>query len=51
MIEYTEKIRQTAKKLLEKFKTIKNIINAPLGELNKIVGKKADVFNLVSENY
>lgn len=35
----------TAKKLLEKFKSIKNIINAPETELKEILGKKYDSFS------
>ncbi len=42
---------KTARKLLEEFKTIKKIINAPREELNKILGKKADIFKLVEEEY
>ncbi len=42
---------KTAKKLLNEFKTIKNIINSPLEELNKIIGKKSEVFRLLEENY
>jgi ERCC4-type nuclease len=34
----------TAKKLLDKFGSIKNIINAPENELEKILGKKAAIF-------
>ena len=35
----------TAKKLLEHFHTIKNLVNAPEEELKKIVGKKAEVLH------
>ncbi len=42
---------KTAKKLLGKFGTIKEIINTPMGELKKIVGKKAEIFRLVEEIY
>ncbi len=42
---------KTAKKLLSEFKTLKATINAPAEELKKIIGKKADVFKLVEENY
>ncbi len=42
---------KTAKKLLQKFKTLKGIINAPLEELQKEVGKKAEVFKILDENY
>ena len=35
---------KTAKKLLENFKSIKNIINSSEEELKKILGKKADIF-------
>ncbi len=41
----------TAKKLLEKFKTIQNIINASQEELEKIIGKKAGIFRLAKEEY
>ena len=37
----------TSKKLLEKFKTIKNIINSPEQELKEILGKKYEKFKLV----
>jgi len=37
----------TAKKLLKEFKTIKGIINAPLEKLQKIIGKKSDIFKLI----
>ncbi len=42
---------KTARKLLEKFKTIKNIANASLEELTEVIGKKADIFKLVEEKY
>ncbi|MEX0932651.1 MAG: ERCC4 domain-containing protein [Candidatus Pacearchaeota archaeon] len=42
---------KNAKKLLEKFKTIKGIINAPEEELKEILGKKAEVFKIVEEEY
>ena len=43
---------KTAKKLLTKFKTIKNIINASQEELREAVGKKADIIkNLINEEY
>ena len=41
----------TAKKLLKKYKTIKNIINASQEELKKEIGKKAEIFKLIEENY
>jgi len=37
----------TAKKLLQKFKTIKNIINASQEELKKTLGKKAEIFEKI----
>lgn len=40
-----------AKKLLKKFKTIKNIVNASEEELKKLIGKKAEIFKLLEENY
>jgi Fanconi anemia group M protein len=42
---------KTARKLLEKFGTIKKIANASLEELAEIIGKKADVFRLLEEQY
>ena len=42
---------KTAKKLLKKFKTIRNIINASEEELKEIIGKKAEVFKVVNEKY
>lgn len=42
---------KTAKKLLEKFRTLKEIVNAPAEELTKIIGKKAEIFRLVEEKY
>ena len=41
----------TAKKLLKKFKTIKKIINASQEELKEVIGKKAEVFKMVNDNY
>lgn len=42
---------KTARKLLEKFKTMKNIFSASPEELEKEIGKKADIFKLVGEGY
>jgi len=42
---------KTAKKLLENFKTLKGVLNAPQEELEKLIGKKAEVFRLVDEKY
>jgi len=42
---------KAAKKLLEKFKTIKNIINASQEELKEVIGKKAEIFKLIEEHY
>jgi len=43
---------KTAKKLLNYFKTIKNIINASEEELKKILGKKAEIIKrLIEEDY
>lgn len=41
----------TAKKLLKKHRTIKNIINASQEELKQELGKKAEIFKLIEENY
>ena len=40
----------TAKKLIEKFKTIKNIINADDAELEEILGKKLETLKKLLEN-
>jgi ERCC4-type nuclease len=42
---------KTAKKLLQEFHSIKGIVNASEEELNKIIGKKADIFKLAKEEY
>ncbi|MFH1501159.1 MAG: ERCC4 domain-containing protein [archaeon] len=42
---------KTAKKLLKKYNTIKNIINAPLEELKAEIGKKAEIFTLAEKSY
>lgn len=43
---------KTAKKLLEKFKTIKNIINSSEEELKQVIGKKAEILKkLINEEY
>lgn len=42
---------KTARKLLEKFRTIKNIANASIEELTEVIGKKADIFKLIEEKY
>ncbi len=42
---------KTAKKLLKKYKTIKQIINAPINDVKNLIGKKAEVFKLVEEKY
>jgi len=40
---------KTAKKLLKRYKTIKSIINAPVAELEKEIGKKAEIFRIVDD--
>lgn len=42
---------KNARKLLEKFSTLHNIFLAPQEELQKIIGKKAEVFMLLENNY
>lgn len=42
---------KTAKKLLKKFKTIKNIINLSKEDLEKEIGKKSEGFKIVDEKY
>lgn len=42
---------KNAKKLLNEFKTIKNITNAPLEKIEELIGKKAEIFKLLEEPY
>jgi Fanconi anemia group M protein len=42
---------KNAEKLLKELKTIRTIINAPLEIIEKIIGKKAEEFNIVDEEY
>lgn len=42
---------KNAKKLLEKFNNLQNIFGAPQEELQKIIGKKAEIFMLLEEKY
>jgi Fanconi anemia group M protein len=42
---------KNAEKLLKKFKTIKNIVNASKEELYKEIGKKAEEFSILDEEY
>ena len=42
---------KTAKKLLKKFKTIKNIFNSSQEELGEVIGKKSEVFKIIDEKY
>lgn len=42
---------KTAKKLLEEFKTIKNIVNTSIEELEKVIGKKAKIFEIACLTY
>ena len=42
---------KTAKKLLKKFSSIKNIINAPEEELKKEIGKKAEAFRIITQDF
>lgn len=42
---------KTAKKLLSEFKTLKNIMETPLKNLKKTIGKKAEIFKLFNEEY
>ncbi len=41
----------TAKKLLKKYKNIKNIINQPIENLKHDIGKKAEIFKINQEKY
>jgi len=42
---------KNAKKLLRHFKTFKEIINSPIEEIEKIIGKKASVFKIIDAKY
>jgi Fanconi anemia group M protein len=42
---------KTAKKLLETFHSIKGILNASKEEINKAIGKKAEIFKIAEEEY
>ncbi|MBI2044157.1 hypothetical protein HYT24_02225 [Candidatus Pacearchaeota archaeon] len=42
---------KTARKLLKKFKNLRNIFNASEEEIKEEIGKKAEVFRLVNEKY
>ena len=42
---------KNAKKLLKKFKTIKNIINTKLEDLESEIGKKSETFKIIDEEY
>ncbi len=42
---------KNAKKLLEKFKTLRNIFNASQDQLQEILGKKAEIFKLLEKEY
>ena len=42
---------KTAKRLLEKFKTLKEIFNADEKELKEAAGKKAEIFRIIDEEY
>ena len=41
----------TAKKLLKKFKTLAAIFSSDINVLKKVVGKKAEIFNIIKEKY
>lgn len=42
---------KTAKRLLNEFKSLKEIFNASLENIKKIIGKKAEIFKILDENY
>jgi len=42
---------KTAKKLLKEFKTLKKILNSSQKKLKKLIGKKAEIFNLLEKKY
>lgn len=42
---------KTAKKLLERFKTLRRILNAPKDELEEVIGKKSGIFEIIDDMY
>lgn len=42
---------KTAKKLLKEFSSIRQIINTPFEEIERLIGKKAEIFRLLDLNY
>ncbi|HEB47241.1 MAG TPA: RNA helicase, partial [Candidatus Pacearchaeota archaeon] len=40
---------KTAIKLLKKFRTVKNIVNAPESELREVIGKKSEIVKKIIE--
>jgi len=42
---------KTAKKLLDKFKSLYNIFNSSQEEIREVIGKKADIFKIINEKY
>ena len=42
---------KTAKKLLKEFNTIENIIKTPLEKLTELIGKKAEIFKIIKDEY
>ena len=42
---------KNAKKLLKEFKTIKNIINAKIEDIQKVIGKKSEIFKIIEKEF
>jgi Fanconi anemia group M protein len=42
---------KNAKKLLDEFKTLEKLFNTKVEDIEKIIGKKAEVFKLIKEEY
>lgn len=42
---------KNSKKLLEKFGSLKNIIDASQEELKSCIGKKSEIFKILNEKY
>ena len=40
----------TAKKLLKKYKTLKNIFDTPLQEIEELIGKKSGIFKILNQS-
>lgn len=42
---------KSARKLLEKFKSLRHVLNASKSELEEVIGKKAEIFGIMDDKY